>query len=556
VLEYPGIPLPLGSPLYIERPPIEQKALLQLEQPGSLTLIKGSRKQGKTSLMLRLIERCASIGYARVIIDFQQAEVATLSNLDRLLRWFCLCLGQSLGIPTESFGRHWSSELGCKVSCTLYLQQQVLHTLDRPIVLFLRNVDCLFAFPEVTQEFFPLLRSWIEEAKWLKPWPNLRLVLTYASDNYVPLKINQSPFNVGLSLRMSDLTVSQTTQLAKAYDLQGWSEDKAQQLVALVGGHPYLIAIALYHLTQNEVVFESLLESAWFPTSIYSDHLRGYWSLIRANPLLMEALFKILQTPSGVALDSVLAYQLERLGIVRLIGENAFIACKLYHEYFATQIHIYEQAHHAQGLSNWQGLDQRLRQLEYKAQTLQTMVNVDSVTQFLTRNAFTAFLEAQWQGLIKRAEILSVMVVAIDYLNVYTEAYGQDTSDSCLQQVAAIVRAHVNQPAQHLSHYRSDTLLVLMVGNTLAQILPIAEMVREQVIALQLAHDPQYLGLPLPVVTVSIGTAAMQPTPQDGLDELFQLAEQALQQAIRQGGNSIGVLEHRSLGTLAQQAIG
>ncbi len=39
-LEFPGGPVPLESPFYIERPPIEQLAYAEVEQPGSLIRIK------------------------------------------------------------------------------------------------------------------------------------------------------------------------------------------------------------------------------------------------------------------------------------------------------------------------------------------------------------------------------------------------------------------------------------------------------------------------------------------------------------------------------------
>ena len=86
VLEYPGSPVPLGSPFYIHHPVIEELAYQEIAKPGSVLRIKAPRKMGKSSLLRRIVARATSLGYRTVSLDFQQAEEAVLDNLDKFLR--------------------------------------------------------------------------------------------------------------------------------------------------------------------------------------------------------------------------------------------------------------------------------------------------------------------------------------------------------------------------------------------------------------------------------------------------------------------------------------
>src|SRR4028118_61226 len=84
-LEFPGGPIPLDSPFYIERSGAEALACAEISKPGSLVRIKAPRKMGKSSLMLRIIDAAVDRGYRTVTLDFQQADTAVFGSLDKFL---------------------------------------------------------------------------------------------------------------------------------------------------------------------------------------------------------------------------------------------------------------------------------------------------------------------------------------------------------------------------------------------------------------------------------------------------------------------------------------
>lgn len=186
---YPGGPLPLASPLYIARSPIEELAFAEITQPGCVVRIKAPPQFGKSSLLLRIVHQAQQLGYATVAIDLQQVGAEILGDGDCFLQWFCATLALKLGVDADP-ATAWNQLVGSQLSATLFVREQVLRTVNRPILLAINDIGRVFEHPATAQGFLPLLRSWYEEAGHDDLWQHLRLVVTYSTDSYLPLDIN------------------------------------------------------------------------------------------------------------------------------------------------------------------------------------------------------------------------------------------------------------------------------------------------------------------------------------------------------------------------------
>jgi hypothetical protein len=341
-IEFPSGPVPLGSPLYINRPPLEELVCNEILHPGCLIRIKAPRKTGKSSLLNRMIAYAKEQGYQIVYLDFQEADQDVFACLDKFLRWFCINVSRQLNL-LPCLDDFWDTEMGSKVSCKIYFEAYLLQYIDQsPVVLALNEVHRVFEHPNIAQDFLPMLRFWHEQAKQDQIWQKLRMVVVYTTEIYIPLKLNQSPFNVGITITLPPLTLNQVQNLALSYGLY-WAADSegAERLVPLqvmVGGHPYLVSLALYHLCQEEMPLEVLLETASTPVGIYSQHLRELLSLLQKEPELMSAMEKVIATDEKVELDAIAAYKLESMGLVQLNGNQAHTMCELYRLYFSQQL--------------------------------------------------------------------------------------------------------------------------------------------------------------------------------------------------------------------------
>ncbi len=337
--DIPILPLPLLAPeFYVERPPIESVCYKTLWQDGSLLRIKAPRQMGKTLLLDKLLVKLVMSGFRIVNLSFKLAERNHFTRLDKLLRWLCIMAARELQIPSQ-LDDYWDGEgAGSKANCTAYWEEYLLLADESPLVLALDDVDLLFPYSEIYEDFFALLRFWHERAKNRQLWQKLRLVVAYSTEIYIPLNIDQSPFNVGVPIELPEFTASQVQNLAKLHGLD-WGMIQVEKLMAMVGGHPFLLEQAFIHLENYpETTLSALLNNAPTETGIYGDHLRQHLLELRENQELVLAFKKVVNANNPVQLDPILAYRLNRMGLVKLCDNGVEPRCQLDRLYFRSYL--------------------------------------------------------------------------------------------------------------------------------------------------------------------------------------------------------------------------
>ena len=334
---YPSGSVPLGSPFYLQRSSLEKQVYQEIRKPGALVRIKAPREMGKTSLLLRILDYANYLGYRTVSLNLEQVDQAILSDLNQFLRWLCANITRLLQLQPK-LDDYWDEDLGSKISSTLYLQDYLLESINTPLILAWDEVNQIFEHPQVAKDFLPLLRSWYEEAKRLPIWQKLRLIVIHSTEIYVPLQINQSPFNVGLPIQLDSFSQEEVKQLAQRYGLDWAGGEQARQLMSMVGGHPALINLTLYYLNRREITLSKLLETAHTAKGIYHHHLQRHWATLEKQPELAQALNTVLNATEPVPLEPILAYKLTSMGIIKQSGDKVIAGCELYRRYFTKKI--------------------------------------------------------------------------------------------------------------------------------------------------------------------------------------------------------------------------
>lgn len=326
---------------YVERPPLENTCYGALQQPGALVRIKAPSHMGKTSLLKYVLLQLQEQGYQKALVNFHMVEAKYLESLDAFLRWFCISVSQRLQRPNR-LEDLWSSQFStAKENCTQYFESYLLPEWDRPLVLCLDQVDYILTYPqaEIVREFLSLLRAWHELAKINARWTAMRLVILHSTEVYLQLGMNESPFNVGQAIELTEFTAGQARQLAENHqvDLQ---DEQLRQLLDMVGGHPYLLKQAFFYIMNHgRGAFQTLLDLAPTEAGIYRNHLRQHWTALQKNAELADTLKYIVNTDRApVRVDPSQAYQLYSRGLVKFQGNQVVIRCQLYQEYFASQL--------------------------------------------------------------------------------------------------------------------------------------------------------------------------------------------------------------------------
>jgi hypothetical protein len=332
-LEYPDGHVPLESPFYVEHDKIESLCYETLLKPGSLIRIKAPKLMGKTSLLTRILAHGSHHNYQAVYLDLGGIDKALLTNLDRFLRWLCDKVSSELDLDNK-VNDAWNTQiLGSNDNCTAYFQKHILKKINTPLVLGLDEVDRLFAYTEVVEDFFGMLRSMHEKGKISEVWKKLRLVLAHSTEAYIPLDIHQSPFNAGVPVELEEFNQQQVEDLVQKHGLVR-ENSVIKQLRSMVGGHPYLMRLAMYHIAAGNVLGEDLLKSATTEAGIYANHLRALLEIVQPIPELAQALKKVVHSTVAVELDSIQIYKLHSLGVVHRQSNHVLPRCQLYRDYF------------------------------------------------------------------------------------------------------------------------------------------------------------------------------------------------------------------------------
>ena len=324
---------------YVERPIIESRCYDTLLLPGSLLRVKALRQMGKTSLINRVLAKLENQGYRTVNLSLYLADKSThFTNLDKFLRWFCNRVSRELQLPNQ-LDDYWDEEdAGSKGNCTTYFEEYLLPEADSPLVLCLDDVDLIFPYPEIYQDFFDLLRFWYERAKTRPLWEKLRLVVVHSTEAYIPLNINQSPFNVGVPIELLEFSLEDVLDFAKQHGLD-WDALKVEQVMKLVGGHPELLQQAFSHFKScQNITLEQFLTMAPTEAGIYGNHLRQHLWDLRKEPGLAVAFKKVVTATASVQLDPMQTYKLHRMGLVQLQGNDVKPRCNLYSQYFCDRL--------------------------------------------------------------------------------------------------------------------------------------------------------------------------------------------------------------------------
>ncbi len=334
---------PLDSNFYVERIPYESQCYEEILKPGSLTRIKAPQQMGKTSMLERVLCRARKQGYQTLTLSLELADSNVLSDLRRFSQWFCVCASQNLGLPNK-LENYWDDIFGCSSNTTAYFQDYLLQETATPLVLALDKVDVVFEHPVIADDFCRLLRGWYDMARRGNRigaiWQKLRIVVVHSTEVYSSLDINSSPLaGIGLEIGLPELSFEQVQKLVKRYELD-WNTNQVEQLMAMVGGHPYLVGKALDYIKRQQVTLEQFLQAAPTEAGSFSNHLRRHLCNLQQHPKLATALGKAVKANNWVSIESTQAFKLHRMGLVKLQENSAMPSCNLYRQYFRERLRI------------------------------------------------------------------------------------------------------------------------------------------------------------------------------------------------------------------------
>jgi hypothetical protein len=269
---------------------------------------------GKSSLLARSLAFARTSGIAVVLTDIQALGQAQLSDADHLYKTLAHGFAKQLGVEID-IASNWSAWLGPNINLDTIVGQ-VLSDCPGPVCWAIDEADLLFEKP-YTNDFFGLLRSW-HNRRALDPdgpWKKLSLLLSYATEAHLFITdLNQSPFNVGTRLGLTDFSDQETRQLqARHRKLQ--DENAWRKVHDVVRGHPYLSQCAFAFLSKGGSP-NDLKVGAARQDGPFGAHHRRVLIAISQNAETLEEVRRLLRGEPFH--DPVTRQRLQSAGLIRI----------------------------------------------------------------------------------------------------------------------------------------------------------------------------------------------------------------------------------------------
>jgi len=129
----------------------------------------------------------------------------------------------------------------------------------------------------------------------------------------------------------------------------------------------------------------------------------------------------------------------------------------------------------------------------------------------------------------------TVAMCDLDGFKRYNDRYGHLAGDGALQRVAQAIRGSLRR-ADQVYRFGGEEFLVVLREQDRSSAAAAMERARSAVEGLGISHAP---GARLPILTVSVGMASVEPRVEHSVRDAIARADEALYTAKADGGNAV-----------------
>jgi diguanylate cyclase (GGDEF)-like protein len=171
--------------------------------------------------------------------------------------------------------------------------------------------------------------------------------------------------------------------------------------------------------------------------------------------------------------------------------------------------------------------------LETSKAALEGMVGLDTLTGIPNRWAFDAALDREFSNARRTKSSVSLLMIDVDNFKQLNDANGHQAGDFCLIAVAGALRRALPRVTDFVARYGGEEFSAILPSTDSAGAAEAARKICASVAGLGLGHPVSPFGF----VTVSVGIATCDGSPQESGADLIRAADQALYEAKRRGRN-------------------
>ncbi|HET7125742.1 MAG TPA: diguanylate cyclase [Lysobacter sp.] len=160
----------------------------------------------------------------------------------------------------------------------------------------------------------------------------------------------------------------------------------------------------------------------------------------------------------------------------------------------------------------------------------------DGLTGIANRRCFDLRLDHDWARMAAEGRPLALLIVDADAFKPLNDALGHLHGDECLRELAWICQRCAIDDHDLVARFGGEELVLLLPGCDAAEAMRVGETLRAAVEAAEMPHPASPVASH---VTVSVGVAALRPSPAAPPEMLIAAADRALYLAKQRGRNCV-----------------
>ncbi len=255
--------------LYIERQ--EDEKFFQLLEQGEYVNVLSSRQMGKSSLMMRAVQRLSERGIRSVTIDLA-SELGSPPDLNAFYLGLLSKLVRILALRIDL--KTWWDERGAETvnqRLLRFFREVVGGTIAEPVVIFLDEIDSTLKLP-YTDDLFTAIRGMYNDRPMVEAYRRITFcLLGVATPNELIKDRRTTAYNVGTPLTLRDFErgVDNLSPLTAVLDSDtAVSNRLLDRILYWSGGQPYLTQKLCLDVVANQIGVNTIDE---FVTHAYEN---------------------------------------------------------------------------------------------------------------------------------------------------------------------------------------------------------------------------------------------------------------------------------------------